>query len=239
MNAISFGNTEGQKPSTGSALTSSLVSTGITAGVGALGGMGVAKVAGMIPPSKPTIEKVVEELYTSGDTFVKTQLDTIENANMAGICDDIMDNMDDVLTSISNTTKKGFFKKVDPAVETQNYFKNIMTAIGEKVEDGVELTKEAVKNAVQKKRASLPKGSKENLKEMIANAKKALTDKAEDFLKTHKKGDELFDKALKATHKMKKDMKLASFAKWGAIIALGLSLFAGFKPKKQKETTQA
>ena len=62
-----------------------------------------------------------------------------------------------------------------------------MTAIGEKVEDGVELTKEAVKNAVQKKRASLPKGSKENLKEMIANAKKALTDKAEDFLKTHKK----------------------------------------------------
>ena len=38
---------------------------------------------------------------------------------------------------------------------------------------------------------------------------------------------------------MKKDMKLASFAKWGAIIALGLSLFAGFKPKKQKETTQA
>ena len=64
--------------------------------------------------------------------------------------------------------------------------------------------------------------------------------KAEDFLKTHKKGDKIFDNALKATHKMKKDIKVASFAKWGAIVALGLSILPNILPsKKQKETTEA
>ena len=238
MNSISFGNNEGQKTSTGSALVSSLVSTGVTAGVGALGGAGVAKVVGMIPPSKPTTGKIIEELYTSGDAFVKTQLDTVENANLASVCDDILENMDDVLTSISNTTKKGLFKRVDPALETQSYFRNIMEAIGKKVEDGVELTKDAVKKAVEEKRASLPKGSKDKLKEMAENAWKNLEQTANNFLKTAKKGDTIFDNALKATKKMKNDMRVSTFAKWGAIIALGLSLFAGFKPKK-KETAQS
>ena len=240
MNTISFGNGEAQKQNAGSALVSSLVSTGITAGAGALGGAGVAKVASLVPTTKPTEGKIIEELLDSGDTFVREKFKTIENANMASLCDDMLANIDDNLEIISKGGRKGLFKKIDPVKDTQDYLRGIMDAIGEKIDDGVELTKEQVKEAVKKKRMSSSTEAPEKLRGIIEDGWKALGDKAKDFLKTAKKGDGIFDRAVKATHKMKNDMRLASFAKWGAIIALGLSIIPNFIPKKaQKETTQA
>jgi hypothetical protein len=241
MNNISFGNGEGQKQGIGSSLTSSLISTGVTTGVGALGGAGLAKVASLAPVSKPTTEKIIEELYTSGDSFVKGSVDTLEKINKANLCDTFILEMDDALETIATSGgRKGLFGKTNPAQATQEYLRGIMDVIGEKVDDSVELTKEQVKTAIKNKRATLTTESREKFGEIIETTRKGLFEKAEDFLKTHKKGDELFDSAVKATKKMKNDIRVASFAKWGAIIALGLSVIGNFIPaRKRKETTQA
>lgn len=241
MNKISFGNGESQKQNMGSSLVSSLVSTGVTAGVGALGGAGVAKVASLVPTTKPTEGKIVEAMMDAGDTFVKDQVKIMDDISSAHGCEEILAEIDDKLDSIMNGGKKLFsFKKTDPTLEAQSYLRSIMDKIGVKVEDGVDLTKEQVKEALKNKRNTFTTAPLEKFREIYTTAEQGLLGKAKEYLKTAKKGDEIFDTAVKATHKMKNDMRLSSFAKWGAIIALGLSIIPNFIPKKApKETMQA